>query len=139
MNNVEKQKRKIREFFITLQDLFQVGNLENSIKWMAENDGNVAAEITFEEKYQRISIKIFPMFLELPQIEQRKALLHEMCHLITIPLTSIAKDLLDGRFRTREEVDLFGERSTSQIEDLLDFLLCNRFKTIKKKYKAFLE
>lgn len=138
-NKLEKKKLRIIKFLEDMQWLFQVQNYERKLNIKKEDEDDKSAEITFNEDYQRITIKIFPCFFEQTLEEQRKALLHEFCHTITIPMNKLLVEYIDGKSITQETARMVHERSTSQIENILDGLLRGRFSYARKAYKDFIK
>lgn len=138
-NRTERQKKRIMKFLEDMQWLFQVQNYDRKLTLMKENDGDKCAEVTFNEDYQRIKIKIYPCFFEETLVEQRKALLHEFCHTITIPMNKIMIDFIQGKSVTEETACNIHERSTSQIENILDGLLQGKLSYARRAYKNYLK
>lgn len=130
--------KKVRTFLDEIQWLFQINNFDRQIVIKTEADGDLACEITYEEDYQRITIKIFPCFFTNNFQDQRKMILHELCHTITIPSKRLADDLLEGKLKTKDEIRDINERTTSQIENILDALLRGRSKYATQAYRNYL-
>ena len=105
---------------------------------MEKDEDNRMCEIKMEEDYQRLGLTIYPIFFNHSAEEQRKALLHEMCHTFTIPLSMLNKEILEGTFHSRNEMDFAHERACSKIENVLDALLQGRLRYASKAYKKYL-
>jgi hypothetical protein len=135
----EQAKKRIRVFFEGMDWLFQIQNLNKKIEWMKEDDGEKCAEVIYNEDYQRITIKIYPCFFEEELEDQRKALLHELCHTITIPMHKLTIEFMQGKAVTEETVRHAHERATSQIENILDGLLQGKLYYGKEAYAKYLK
>lgn len=135
-----KTKQRIREFFEDIRWLFQINNFQSCIEYPTEDSDDMAAEIVFRENYQTLTLKIYPCFFEERPEEQRKIILHELCHSITIPMNKLASEFLKGDVAVTEKT-LYEtmERSTSQIENILDGLLQGRMTYAKNAYKNFIK
>lgn len=138
-NKLENNKKRVVKFLEDMQWLFQVQNYERKLSIMKEDLDDKCAEVIFNEDYQRIQIKLFPCFFEQTLEEQRKALLHEFCHTITIPMNKLTIDFMSGKAVTEETVRTVHERSTSQIENIVDGLLRLRFAYARKGYNHYLK
>lgn len=103
---------------------------------LTENQG-VAAEIHFDAKYQRFTISIYPPFWKMSLEEQRKGLLHEYCHTLTIGKKVLMHDMLEGKFVSSGMISSANEELTSKIENLLDSLLCGGSRYVKKAYRKY--
>lgn len=131
--------KKVTRFLDEIQWLFQINNFDRNLIIKKEEAGNLACEVTYEEDYQRITIRIFPCFFINSLQDQRKMILHELCHTITIPSKKIANDLLDGKLKTKDEIADINERATSQIENILDALLKGRSKYATQTYRNYIK
>lgn len=140
--NTQATKKKILALLDSFDWLFSIQNyskiLEISKEESAENE-RMAARVIYEEEYNQITITIYPIFFEGTKEEQRKTLLHELCHTITIPSKKLAHSLLEGKLVTPEEIKFINERSTSQIENILDRLLQGKLKYAQDAYKKYLK
>lgn len=138
-NKVKRKKEKALKFLEDIQWLFQVQNYEKTIEIMKEDEDEKCAEVTFTEDYQRIKVKLYPCFFEQTAKEQRKALLHELCHTITIPMNRAFVEFMEGKAVTQETARVLHERATSQIENIIDGLLQGRFSYARKAYNNYLK
>jgi len=133
--------KPIEELLEGLQWLFGIQNYDRSIvlkdKDEEREDEYCYAEIYFGEKYQEIELTIYPHFFKKTIEEQRKIILHELCHSITIPNKDAGYKLLDGVLVTKRELDFINERETSQVENILDGLLRGRLKYALKAYQEY--
>lgn len=136
--NREQVKNRVRIFFEGMDWLFQIQNLSKKIDWMKEDEDGKAAEVIYREDYQTITIKIYPCFFEEEPEEQRKVLLHELCHVITIPMNRLTIEFMQGKAVTDETVRSIHERCTSQIENILDGLLQKRLQYAVRTYGEYL-
>jgi hypothetical protein len=135
-------KRDIARVLKFLEDidwLFSLNNFDRVIKLPAEDDEDVVAEVNFDEKYQRINVRLYPCFFAHTLDEQRKALLHELCHSITIPSKVALHDALDGDLVTKKRANEINETTTSKIENILDGLLRGKLRYARNAYKNYLK
>jgi len=130
--------KKITKFLNGIQWLFNINGFERNIVIKKEDYEERAAQICYEEDYQRITLTIYPKFFKETQEFQRKILLHELCHCLTLQSKVIACNLLDGELQTRENIKYENERLTSKIENILDGLLQGRLKYAKEAYAGYI-
>ena len=133
-----KTKRKIIQFLNEIDWLFGTNGFERDIVYKEHDEGERCAEINYDEPYQSIVLSIYPCFFEEKPEDQRKILLHELCHTITMPSKVAMRSLLDGQLITRYAILNINERETSRIENILDGLLQGRLLYAKKTYKNYL-
>jgi hypothetical protein len=131
-------KKQISKFLSDFDYLFGTQNFEKHIKYADKDDEEAYADITFDEKYNRIYLCIYPKFFEQTKEEQRKTLLHELCHTITIPSQQASMDLVNGKLVTEDRIRWINERETSQIENIIDMFLTGKCDFFKKSYKEYL-
>jgi len=132
-------KKRILKFLEAMDWMFSLQNFTTELIFIKNQKGQQTAEVFYDEKYQNIIIKIYPDFLEEEFINQRKILLHELCHSITLPSKTIFYDFIDGKAITKEQITEINEKATSQIENLLDSLLRNRLLYAKKAYADYIK
>jgi len=106
---------------------------------MEKDEDDTILEITMKSDYQRVYLDIYPAFFTFDLEKQRKALLHEHCHLIPLGLQKIAYGLLDGTLYTDREIVYAKEHATSMVENLLHKFLTGGGKHYKRAYKEYLE
>lgn len=134
----KKQSTKLVEKLLDgLQWLFQIQNFEKEIV-INDEDDNLDASMDCEDNYQRLRLSIFPHFFEEKEATQRKIILHELCHTITLPSKKIAHDLLDGKLVTPQQIRETNEEATSKIENILDQLLQGNLTYARKAYQNYL-
>lgn len=136
------KKRRILNFLDEIDWLFAVNNWEKTISFEKENNSenrHTAATITPNEKYQRLKITIFPEFFTCSRNEQRKILLHELCHILVAPMLINTDDLFNGKVVTDDQITFAHERVTTSIENILDGLLQGRLKYAKAAYSKYLK
>jgi hypothetical protein len=132
-------KKKIQELLYVLGYLFQIQNFEKQIVYKEKDNGNIA-EMKYEEDYQRITLYIYPTFFTQEPTEQRKTLLHELCHTITVKQAENFENYIDGkRTTTKCEINEIMEKETSQIENIIDNLLTGNCKQEIKAYKGYIK
>lgn len=141
---VEKNKKTIKKIIKFLEQIdwmFSLNNFEKNIEIKSELDKEKhrTCEFSYSERYQWLTLKIWPDFFPLNSKTQRKYLLHEFCHSITLPSKTMAYDMLDGKLATHDMIDAINERATSRIENILDGLLQNKLRYAKKAYKEYLK
>jgi hypothetical protein len=133
--------KPIEELLEGLQWLFGIQNYERSIlvkdKDEEKEDGTSCAEIYFGDKYQEIELTLYPSFFKKNLEEQRKVILHELCHTLTIPSKDAGYKLLNGGLVTPRELDFINEKETSQLENILDGLLRGRLKYSLEVYQNY--
>lgn len=127
------------KFLEDLDWLFQIQNIQKKIEYFKEDEDSKAAEITYREDYQTINLKIYPCFFEESPEDQRKLLLHELCHTITLPMNRALIEYMQGKAITEETARVLHERATSQIENILDGLLQGRMRYALRGYKDYLD
>jgi hypothetical protein len=130
--------KRIVEFLGGIEWLFNVNGFEREIVLKEEDENYIGAEITFDEKYQRITITIYPQFFKETLQGQRKILLHELCHCLTMPQKLLACSLTEGDLVTLKQIKDENERATSRIENILDGLLRGRLKYAKEAYAGYI-
>lgn len=120
--------------------MFELGNFDCTLTIKGEDKGGgCVAEMSFDETYQRLEATVYPAFFKCSPAEQREALLHELCHSITVPINRLNEEILQGTFHTREEMHHESERATSKISLTLDALLRGRRRYAVRAYQHYLE
>lgn len=138
MKDSKKNRKKIAQFLYDFDDMFQIQNFEKKIVYKKENnDKFTIAEICYESEYQRATIYIYPIFFTYQYNEQRKILIHELCHSITLNSKKLSFYLLDGKLVTEKQIRDENEEMTSKIENIIDLLLSGRYSEKCKKYKQY--
>jgi hypothetical protein len=132
-------KKRIEEFLGNIDWMFDLNNYAKNIVYKDEDNDDVNAEIDYDEKYQNITITIYPVFFEQKPETQRKILLHELIHGITLRSKILACDLLDGTHITYEQIKFENEKMTARLENILDGLLRGKYKYAKDAYKDYVK
>lgn len=132
-------KKRILDLLGQMDWLFGLNNFERELIFKKVDEDDKGAEIAFEENYQRVTINIYPAYFEEKVEYQRKILLHEFCHCITIPSKCLGYDLLDGELVTRGQIKQENERMTSKFENILDGLLQGKLRYASKAYKDYVK
>lgn len=139
----KKQKdiaiKRIQKLLESLDWMFQINNLQRDMVLKEKDEENKAAEVVYDESYQNITINIYPCFFEHDLKNQRKMILHELCHTITLPSKLALHDFLDGKLVTPDAIYRINEKATSKIENLLDSLLRGKLQYASKAYKEYLK
>lgn len=140
---LKQNKKKVMVLLEQLDWMFSVQNFDRAVMFQKDDeyfdDDPVHCRITYNEDYQRVTVEIFPTFFKKPLDEQRKIILHELIHTITIPLNQIAFALHAGNLYTPYQIKQSHERATSRIENILDKLLRGGMRCAKKSYKDYLK
>ncbi len=132
-----KERAKIIAFIKYFSTFFAIQNFDIKVNFKDETTNGNLAEIIIEEDYQRIKIDVMGDFFKEPKVEQRKALLHELCHYVNWSLYSIAWDLHNGKFYTKDQIRAANEKATCMVELLLDRALTMDLLNEKKEYKKY--
>lgn len=132
-------KKKIMELVEGFYNLFNLNSFDIVYYWMEEDERDVCASIEYDEPYQRIDINVYPKFFTLDQRTQRKAILHEICHTITLPSKIQSASMLDGKLVTEKAITDLNERTTSIIENILDTVFINKSGRAKEAYKKYIK
>jgi hypothetical protein len=140
---LRQNKKKIMHLLEQFDWMFGCQNFDRSVVFKKEDeyidDRRRVCVINYHEDYQEMTVLIFPCFFEKNLQEQRKILLHEFVHTITIPLNRIACNLHDGVLCTPEQIRHEHERATSKIDNILNRLLIGGMTYAKKAYKDYLK
>lgn len=132
-------RKRITKFLNNIDWMFEINNHEKDVVFEKEDlEPNRYAEIEFEEKYHRMTVYIYPEFFKQDLQNQRKTLLHELCHTLTLPSKLIACELVDGKMHTKDHISHANEVLTSKLEHILDALLQGRLKYAREAYKDYL-
>jgi len=134
----KKEEKQLQELLDSFDWFFGVKRMDRGLVYKERDEGGKSAEIRYEEDYQRITLYIYPCFWEGSRKERRKAILHEYCHIITIPSKVGMRELLDGKLITKDRIQEINERETSQIENIIDCLLQDHASYLPKSYKQYL-
>jgi len=134
-----KQISRVVKFYEEIEWLFGLGHFERTIIEKEIDRDNIVATVEYDEKYQRIFVDLYPLFFTKDPIEQRKYLLHELCHCITYQLKKLSLDLRDGKVVTEDQIKFEDERATSKLENIFDGFLRGKLKYAKQAYKNYLQ
>lgn len=133
----KKEREKIIAFIKYFSNFFAVQNFDIKVNFKDETTNGNLAEIIIEEDYQRIKIDVMADFFKEPKAEQRKALLHELCHYVCWSLYSITWDLHSGKFVTKDQIRAANEKATCMVELLIDRALTMDLQREKKEYNKY--
>lgn len=136
-NSKKQQIKKITNFLEQIEWLFCLNNFDKNIIIKKEDQDNKTAEIYYDNNYQHIEVCFYPCFFTYQTKEQRKIILHELCHSITLPSKKASYDLLSGKLITEKQINEINEKATSKIENILDALLQNKLIYAKNAYKNY--
>jgi len=154
MKKLKKQKKKTltqkqiitraNKLLTEMSWLFGVDKFETRLKISKENsleDEHIAATVSTDTDYQRISITLYPPFFRGSLEDQRGYLIHELTHIFTNNLLDIADDLRVGKLVTQKHLQSENEKATSKITLLIRMFLENKevskIKEIKKWYQGY--
>jgi len=140
---MKKEVKRIVEFLDAVDWAFGLNIFKRTIT-LEENDHIkeerlLLIQVKIRKDYQDIEFIIFPIFFQEDLQDQRKILLHELCHSITLPSKQAMSDLHEGKLITPETIRKINETETSKIENILDRLLDNELLYFKKAYKNYLK
>lgn len=146
MGTKKKKKREPRkdkailDFLNEIDWAFGLNVFEKKLVIEKEDDkNNTAAEVEYRQDYQEIYITIYPRFFKQTKAAQRKILLHELCHSITLPSKTALHEFLEGKLVTPERIRQINEEETSKIENLLHCLLTKRLRYMREAYANYLK
>lgn len=124
-----EKKRKERKFISETVDYFRqklfLHEWKIHIHYVDEkketerDDHFVSADISCQSEYSVANIRIFPDFLEEKKEEQKRILLHELCHIITEPHSEIYGQMLNGRLITPNIEHQVNEKITQRIANII--------------------
>lgn len=121
-----------------LEFLFGLQNFDREYRRMSKDLEDRVASVKVDEKYQRITISLYPNFFKETIKQQREALLHEFCHYLTDPLYEVAHNMTEGELQTYKSVRHANELSTSRVAQLVDALLRGKKAYARKAYAQFI-
>jgi len=67
-----KNTRKIKDLLFDLDWMFGTAVFDRELLYVKEDEEGKIAQITVEEDYQRITIRLYPLFFTKDLVEQRK-------------------------------------------------------------------
>lgn len=128
------------KFVQTLAKLFDVYNHDIALEYEKEDKEDFAACIRYDSDYRRIHIKIYPCFFTHDSTSQASFLLHEFCHLFTIPFSDAIKDLHSGEaHHTWSDMKKLNERQTTAIEQVVSYFITGNAPKTLEAYKDFIK
>ena len=139
MNLKKKTEKKIVDLVRELAPFFDVQNYDISVTFTSTNVEEYAATIFTDHKYRRLNFKVYPIFFEQTLDEQRRGIIHELCHTLTECLDNCAVNLLEGKLITLESIKHANESSTSQMQQMISVLLEGDGQLYTKAYKNYLK
>lgn len=142
MKATKKQKDRVKALASVFDGFFSIKSFERSFVWMNEDNGDgsgVAADISIDFEYQRVTIRVYPAFWKEDIDIQRKMILHEFCHILVARLQHLTEDLLAGKLRTEDEKKKVVEECTSRITHLLEMMMSGYWRDVPKAYAAYLK
>ena len=135
--------KRVENFLESIDWLFNLNNFDRTIILPKENEvfdsGTATAKIEYDIDYQTVDITLFPFFFERSLEDQRKTLLHELCHSLSFDSKRAINDLIDGKLVTKKRMIEIDEKMTSKIENILNGLLDGRLMYAKKAYADYLQ
>src|SRR3990167_10464390 len=131
--------KRVVEFLNAIDWFFDLNSYDKEVICKDVANGNVIAEITCDDVYRWVQVRLYPVFFTKTLEEQRKALLHEFCHSITLPSKDAMCELADGKLITPQRINSINETATSRIENMLDVLFRGRATYAPKAYADYLK
>lgn len=134
-------KAKVREFVYEVDWFFDCPYWDRQLVWAHDphpQDENCNAEVTINEKYQEVSIKIYPRFFKLTLKSQAETLVHELCHLIMQPSKKAGFDLLNGKLITEDRLLEINETATSKLTQRFVTLFEGKSSYLRRAYKKYI-
>lgn len=131
-------RRKIVDLLTDFDWMFGTSVMDRKLVYMEDDEDGKVAEVTIHEEYQQITIRVYPCFFNHSLKEQRKALLHEFCHVISAPSRLAMFDMKDGKLITEDQIKFINEKETSRIECILDLLLQGKLTFARKAYQKYI-
>lgn len=134
-------KAKVREFVFEVDWFFDCAYWRRDLVWAGEEHPVVPdcnAEVTIDEKYQSVSIKIFPKFFKMNLKDQAETLVHELVHILLQPTKKASFDLMNGKVVTEERLLEINEEATSKITARFIALIEGRSKYMRDAYKQYI-
>lgn len=93
--------------------------MEGGVKYPEKDNDNVEADIIVDDKYQRITLKIYPMLLKMKKDYIKSVIIHEFCHVITQGQLDLLTDMRNGNLVTKDMIETANEKSTSLMANIL--------------------
>lgn len=134
----KKTTKRVQNFLNEIGWLFGVNNMETRIKLKKAN-GEVAADVYVCFEYRQFHLGLYPTFFRLDRQEQLDALVHELCHVFTLPQKLNASNLRDGHLVTESEINITCENATSAIEQIMSGLLAGKMGYARDAYAKYLK
>lgn len=131
---------RVNDLLTDLMWLFSMQTYERTITFVKSDAKEVLyASVQLDQKYRRITIKIYPAFFKQPRKEQRETLCHELSHTLLWDQNMQAVDLLNGKLHTSDQIEHVNENTTSHISIILDLLLGGGGQFYLNAYKKYVE
>ena len=134
-----KKEQRVLNFLDAVDWAFGLNGYEKHIILKKVDSENMAAEIVYREDYQAVEIGLYPLFFTQTLKEQRKCLLHELCHAITLQSKGALHDTLKGLLITPKRIREINETETSKIENIIHRLITGGLGYLKQGYKDYLK
>lgn len=130
-------QKKVRQFIKDFTGFFGLTHFTIEVDFPAQKE-NLLADIDTETRYQRININVYKcLFKETPE-EQRKTLIHELCHTILHELEMCAWNLRNDKAVSKSHIEQTVEVTTSKLENMFDILLKDGAEQ-RKAYKKYVQ
>lgn len=128
-------KKQINLYLTKLDWLFGLQHFDKKIIIKEKDEDEKAAEIITDIPYQLINVYIYPCFFKEEEKDQKKMLVHELCHTITAQHKLSTYDILDGKFIPKKRINEINEEATSKIENIIWGFLNKNFDSFIKELK----
>ena len=136
MKKHKKTEKRVADFLNDIGWMFDVNNLETKIV-VKEGEEHQRAEVFYDMKYRRFDLTLYEGFFKESRDTQFEMLIHELCHVFTLPAKLHSNNLLDGHLVTKSEVAITCESTTSAISAIIAKLLKGQMqyaRDARKKY-----
>lgn len=136
IRNDNTETKKIQNFLNEIGFMFEINNWKANLILSHNKEGKYA-EITVHRKYREIDLRLFDEFFGLGRREKADVLIHELCHVYTIPQKLIAASLLEGSLHTNEQIAEVNEEETSVFARIISRLLMGELMYARNAYRDF--
>lgn len=132
-------KAKVKKLVPKFIDFFNLKTFAFTLLFPKQKEkAEVLADIDTENRYQRITLSVYPRFFTEDEKEQRKTLVHEFCHTVLHDLEMCAWDLRNDKAVSKSHIEHTVEATTSKLENMFDRLLSDGGE-LRKAYKDYLK
>ncbi len=112
----QKQKNATKKLLNELKEKLLLSEWDMTLSFLAEDSKDYMAEALIDGKYLRATVRVYPIFWKESEKEQREALIHELCHIISHPINDVWEQFTNGRHVAMAEMEKLNEQMTTRIE-----------------------